>query len=190
MSNSKLDEITNVITEVVPQPVADLFHTPITCAGAASSYVLRKIAYRAGIHVPAGQSTVFDELNYVAHGATLVRVQHWFDRRSAALYLMGYRLRCQFVTAPTRDVVSWVKHGRGYRGAMLPTMFSGQQSTSHAVGIVIDRVDDTSTDDLVMIDPSPGTGGTSERGPIPSTLGDAHRERNHQALMFAWTGWS
>src|SRR5690349_19442062 len=91
---------------------------------------------------------------------------------SATAYLLrriGYRLQCRRVATPTQAVLQWVKEGKGYRGAMLPTEFkkihpepgaagmdSGPDVVAHAVGITIDRIDPKGDEELCMIDPWPG----------------------------------
>lgn len=202
-TNDKLDEATDVTTLETRRPVGDLFHTSTACAGAASAYVLRKIAYRAGAYAPGIQGSVFDELNSPGNGGTLARVQQWFHLRTSFMQQMGYRLKCRFVGAPTPEVIEWVKYGRGYRGAMLPTMFSKlhpddasqrqpnyQRWVIHAVGLAIDRIDETGDEAVMMVDPWPGLGDARGVSAIPSTLESAHRERSSHALLFAWTGWS
>jgi hypothetical protein len=42
-----------------------------------------------------------------------------------------------------------------------------------------------------MIDPWPGViGGAKDRDKIPPSLEAAHRDRNFQALVYYWVGWS
>src|SRR4051794_14640647 len=40
-----------------------VFHTHTACAGAATAYLLRRIAYRAGAYAPGIQEHMFHELN-------------------------------------------------------------------------------------------------------------------------------
>ena len=148
-----------------------VFHTPTACAGAATAYLLRRIAYRAGAYAPGIQEIVFHELNTSREGGSIEKVQRWFAGRVTALHELGYRLQCRRVATPTSAILEWVKAGRGYRGAMLPTAFKkihpepgaagmddkADESVAHAVGITIDRLDPKDLDeDLVMIDPWPG----------------------------------
>src|SRR5262245_33057367 len=58
--------------------VLPVFHTATASAGAASSYVLRRIAYRAGALAPGIQEFTFHELTTQMDGGTLERVQSWF----------------------------------------------------------------------------------------------------------------
>jgi hypothetical protein len=181
-----------------------VFHTPTACAGAATAYLLRRIAYRAGAYAPGIQEIVFHELNTSREGGNIEKVQRWFSGRVSSLHELGYRLQCRRVATPTSAILDWVKAGRGYRGAMLPTSFkklhpqpgaagkdSNEDDVSHAVGITIDRLEAKLDEELVMIDPWPGVvGDAADRGKLPANLELAHRERNFQALVYYWTGWS
>jgi hypothetical protein len=60
----------------------------------------------------------------------------------------------------------------------------------HAVGITIDRLDAGGDEQLVVIDPWPGTNGARDRAKPPATLEAAHRDRNFHALVYYWVGWS
>lgn len=182
-----------------------VFHTPTACAGAATAYLLRRIAYRAGAYAPGIQEIVFHELNTSREGGNIEKVQRWFAGRVSSLHELGYRLQCRRVATPTAAILDWVKAGRGYRGAMLPTNFKKihpqpgaagmdactDDSISHAVGVTVDRLDPKDRDeDLVMIDPWPGIVGDTDRMKISSALEAAHRDRNFHALVYYWTGWS
>lgn len=193
--------------EVVLQRPEDLlfrqpvFHTDSACAGAATSYLLRRIAYRAGAYAPGIQEFMFHELNTSRHGSDLESVQRWFAVRTGDLHALGYRLYYRRVNERTPTILDWVTEGRGYRGAMLPTSWSkvhpGQGSygeVSHAVGLTVDRLEAAAQDSLVMIDAWPGPvtadGGGVDRGPVSKHLEAAHRERNFHALIYYWVGWS
>jgi hypothetical protein len=181
-----------------------VFHTSTACPGAATAYLLRRIAYRAGAYAPGIQEHIFHELHTSNEGATIERVQRWFAIRVASLHELGYRLQCRRVATPTSAILEWVRAGRGYRGAMLPTSFkrlhpapgaAGKDVTddavAHAVGVTIDRLDPASDEDLIMIDPWPGVhGGARDRGPVPPTIEAAHRDRSFHALVYYWVGWS
>jgi hypothetical protein len=181
-----------------------VFHTTNACCGAATAYLLRRIAYRAGAYAPGIQESMFHELNTSREGGTIEKVQHWFNGRSSSLHELGYRLQCRRVATPTSAVLDWVKAGKGYRGAMLPTEFkrlhpevgaAGQdvsgESIAHAVGVTIDRLDTKGDEVPVMIDPWPGVqGGAKDRGPLHRDLEAAHRARNFHALVYFWVGWS
>ena len=181
-----------------------VFHTPSACPGAATAYLLRRIAYRAGAYAPGIQEHIFHELHTSSEGASIERVQRWFAVRVSSLHELGYRLQCRRVATPTSAILEWVRGGRGYRGAMLPTSYRrlhpvagsagkdvADDSIAHAVGITIDRLESTAEEDLVMIDPWPGMiGEASDRGPVPPVIEAAHRDRNFQALVYYWTGWS
>jgi len=84
----------------------------------------------------------------------------------SSLHELGYRLQCRRVATPTSAILEWVRAGRGYRGAMLPTNFKrlhptpgaagldvNDDAVAHAVGLTIDRLDPKGEEDLVMIDP-------------------------------------
>ena len=181
-----------------------VFHTTNACCGAATAYLLRRIAYRAGAYAPGIQEQIFHELNTSSWGGTIEKVQRWFAGRVANLHELGYRLQCRRVATPTSALLDWVRAGKGYRGAMLPTEFrrlhpepgaAGEgvigDAVSHAVGVTIDRLDAKGDEDLVMIDPWPGvTGGAKDRGPLHRELEVAHRARQFHALVYFWVGWS
>lgn len=181
-----------------------VFHTSNACCGAATAYLLRRIAYRAGAYAPGIQEGMFHELNTSREGGTIEKVQHWFNGRVSSLHELGYRLQCRRVATPTSALLEWVKAGKGYRGAMLPTEFkrihpepgaSGEDLSgdmvAHAVGVTIDRLDAKADEELVMIDPWPGVkGGAKDRGPVHKQLEVAHRARNFHALVYFWVGWS
>jgi hypothetical protein len=196
--------------EVVLQRPEDIrflipvFHTSNACCGAATAYLLRRIAYRAGAYAPGIQEFMFHELNTSREGGSIEKVQRWFNGRVSNLHELGYRLQCRRVATPTSALLDWVKGGKGYRGAMLPTEFrklhpepgaSGEDASdemiAHAVGITIDRLDPKGDEELVMIDPWPGVkGGAKDRGKISPALELAHRARNFHALVYFWVGWS
>jgi hypothetical protein len=190
--------------EVVLQRPEDIyfrlpvFHTDGAGPGAVTSYLLRRIAYRAGAYAPGIQEFLFHELNTGRHGGSLETVQRWFNGRLGDLHSLGYRLYCRRVNERTATILDWVTDGRGYRGAMLPTLYSkvhpGNDSLdhiSHAVGITMDRLDATTPEGLVMIDAWPGSAeGASDRTVVPENLDAAHREGNYHALIYYWVGWS
>jgi hypothetical protein len=181
-----------------------VFHTPSACCGAATAYLLRRIAYRAGAYAPGIQEQLFHELDTSRDGGSIDKVQRWFAMRSDALAALGYRLQCRRVATPTAAILQWVAAGRGYRGAMLPTAFktlhpipgAGGSGTLddlvvHAVGITVDRLAPKADEALVMIDPWPGVlGDAADRGPLSPALEAAHRAQSFHALTFYWAGWS
>jgi hypothetical protein len=181
-----------------------IFHTTSACCGAATAYLLRRIAYRAGAYAPGIQEFMFHELNTSREGGTIEKVHRWFNGRVSNLHELGYRLQCRRVATPTAALLDWVKAGKGYRGVMLPTDFSrihpepgaaGEDvpgdSVAHAVGVTIDRLDAKTDEGLVMIDPWPGVNGDAkDRGPVHRQLEVAHRARNFHALVYYWVGWS
>jgi hypothetical protein len=181
-----------------------VFHTSNACCGAATAYLLRRIAYRAGAYAPGIQEQLFHELNTSRDGGTIEKVQRWFNGRVSMLHELGYRLQCRFVAAATPDILEWVKAGKGYRGAMLPTNFkklhpapgaggqdAADDNVAHAVGLTIDRLEAKGNEDLVMIDPWPGVDGQAkDRGKLSPQLELAHKDRSFQALVYYWVGWS
>jgi hypothetical protein len=203
----------NVVSreEVVLQKPEDarflvpVFHTMNACPGAATAYLLRRIAYRAGAYAPGIQEFMFHELNTSREGGSLEKVQRWFAMRVSSLHQLGYRLQCRRVSTPTQTILEWVKAGRGYRGAMLPTNYkklhpipgsAGKDNpddavASHAVGLTIDRLEAMGEEDLVMIDPWPGVkGDAKDKAPVHDQIEQAHRDRNFHALLYFWVGWS
>jgi hypothetical protein len=181
-----------------------VFHTPTACPGAATAYLLRRIAYRAGAYAPGIQEGMFHELNTSRDGGTLEKVQRWFTNRVSSLHELGYRLQCRRVTSPTAALLDWVKAGTGYRGAMLPTNFKKlhpvpgaggkdvlDDAVAHAVGLTVDRIDTQAEEDLVMIDPWPGVkGDAKDKAIVHPAIEQAHRDRNFHALLYFWVGWS
>jgi hypothetical protein len=180
-----------------------IFHTSNACPGAATAYLLRRIAYRAGAYAPGIQEQIFHELNTSREGGTIEKVQHWFSGRVSSLHELGYRLQCRRVATPTSALLDWVKAGKGYRGAMLPTDYNSihpepgaagedvhGDTIAHAVGLTVDRLDAKADEELVMIDPWPGFKGAKDRGAVPRNIELAHRARNFHALVYFWVGWS
>ena len=183
--------------------LVEVFHTPSACAGAATAYLLRRIAYRAGAYAPGIQEHMFHELNTSNEGGSIEKVHRWFTRRMTSLHELGYRLLCRRVATPTSAILDWVRAGRGYRGAMLPTAYRKlhpvaettirdiPDSIGHAVGITIDRLNPKADEDLVMIDPWPGvTSPGADRVKVSPALEAAHRDKNFHALVYFWVGWS
>jgi hypothetical protein len=181
-----------------------VFHTVNACPGAATAYLLRRIAYRAGAYAPGIQEHMFHELNTSREGGSLEKVQRWFATRVSSLHQMGYRLQSRRVAIPTSTILDWVTAGRGYRGAMLPTNYKKlhpipgsagkdvvDDAVAHAIGLTIDRLDTKSEEELVMIDPWPGVkGDAKDRAPVHPQLELAHKDRNYHALLYFWVGWS
>ena len=66
--------------------LVQVFHTPSACAGAATAYLLRRIAYRAGAYAPGIQEQIFHELNTSGEGGSIEKVQHWFTGRVSSLH--------------------------------------------------------------------------------------------------------
>ncbi|MEZ4358654.1 MAG: hypothetical protein R3B48_00625 [Kofleriaceae bacterium] len=174
-----------------------VFHTDSACAGAVTSYLLRRIAYRAGAYAPGIQEFLFHELNTHRHGGTLEAVQQWFTLRSSDLYALGYKLHCRRVNNRAAVIQEWVEEGRGHRGAMLPTSYGKihpgypRDEMNHAVGITVDRLVASDPETLVMIDAWPNPpDSTNDRMPLSKNLDAAHRDHNYHALIYYWVGWS
>ena len=178
--------------------VIPVFHTNSACPGAAAAYLLRRIAYRAGAYAPGIQEYVFFDLaNYSQSGGTLDAVQRWFGAKVSDLQELGYRLNARRVAEPTPTILEWVKGGVGYRGAVMPTDFrrlhpqESEPDINHAVAVSVDRTDGATDDELMIVDPWPGT---KLRGPdrlkVPSSLEAAHRDFKYNAIIFYWAGWS
>lgn len=190
--------------EVVAQRPEDLrvtipvFHTLTACPGAAAAFLLRRIAYRAGAYAPGIQEYIFFPLtNQQVMGGSLDAVQRWFGGHVGDLQELGYRLNARRVAEPTATVLDWVRTGAGYRGALLPTTYKkihpveDEGDFNHAVAITMDRLDPRKDEELIMVDPWPGTkNGAVDRGPIPPVLDSAHRDHKYNAIIFYWSGWS
>jgi len=186
------------------QLLVPVFHTANACCGAATAYLLRRIAYRAGAYAPGIQEHIFHELNTSREGGSIEKVQRWFVARVSMLMELGYRLQYRRVALPTPALLDWVRQGRGYRGAMLPTNYrrlhpkpgvagkdAPDENMFHAVGLTMEKLGAKGDDELVMIDPWPGVDGEApERGKPSPQLELAHRERNYHALVYYWVGWS
>lgn len=178
--------------------VLPVTHTSTACAGAAAGFVLRKIAYRAGAYAPGIQDFVFHELTAPYVGRSLDGVNSWLRQRGGELHQMGYRLAGRRVMGERTDaILGWVKEGRGFRGAVLATEYRRLHPTSadadldHAVGVTLDKLDPSGRDDLVLVDPWPGTSnGARDRGAIPAQLDAAHRSQKYSALIVYWSGYS
>ncbi len=174
-----------------------VFHTPSSCAGSAAAFLLRRIAYRAGAYAPGIQEYVFFDLtNQPIMGGSIDAVQRWFGGRVGDLAELGYRLNARRVAEPTATVLEWVRDGVGYRGALLPTTYKKlhpleTEDVGHAVAITMDRLDPRRDEELIMVDPWPGTAnGAHDRAAIPPALDSAHRDFKYNAIIFYWSGWS
>jgi hypothetical protein len=176
-------------------PVA---HSASACAGAATGFVLRRIAYRAGAYAPGIQEFLFHDLVTPSAGRTLGAVADWLGVYGDQLHAMGYRVSGRRVMGERTDaILTWVREGKGYRGAVLETSYKRMHPAepdddyAHAVAVTVDRVEASAAEDLVMIDPWPGTlNGAKDRGPLSPRLEPAHRSQKYAALIFYWAGWS
>lgn len=174
-----------------------VFHTQTQCAGSAAAYLLRRIAYRAGAYAPGIQEYVFFELsNHAVAGGSIDAVQRWFGAKVGDLQEMGYRLNARRVAEPTPTILEWVKEGRGFRGALIPTNFrklhpAESEDVMHAVAVSVDRLEPGADEQLVMVDPWPGVAnGARDKTTVPPVLESAHRDYKFNAIIFYWAGWS
>lgn len=175
-----------------------VFHTPLACPGAATAYLLRRIAYRAGAYAPGIQEYVFFDLaNHAQAGGSIDAVQRWFGARVSDLQELGYRLNARRVAEPTPTILDWVKAGVGYRGALIPTEHrrlhpqENEGDIQHAVAVTMDRYDGATDDELIIVDPWPGTLlKAPDRVKVPNVLESTHRDFKYNAIIFYWAGWS
>jgi hypothetical protein len=195
LSRSEVDDVVLQRPEDI-RVLLPVVHSASCCAGAATAFLVRRIAYRAGAYAPGLQEHLFHELTTRRAGGSLEAVQSWFSSRQGDLHQLGYRVVARRVAERTPTILDWVAEGKGFRGAMLRTHYQHLHPTSpdeipHAVGVTMDRVDAASPEGLVMIDPWPGIGdGSRERVAVPPALEPAHRTRDYQGLIVFWTGWS
>lgn len=178
--------------------VLPVVHSSTACAGAVAGFLLRRIAYRAGAYAPGIQEFLWHELNSSTYGKSVDTVGTWMVTHAQDLHGLGYRLLGRRVMGERTDaILAWVREGKGYRGAILSTEYGrlhpaeGDVQLDHAVGVTVDRLDARSGEDLVMVDPWPGTkNGARDRGAIPPQLEPAHRKHKYAALIVYWAGWS
>ncbi len=177
------------MTSASPWSAINAATTSAWCAGAATSYVLRRIAYRAGTFAPGIDDAIFRELHSIRHGHGIDNVERWLATRASELDALGYRLRGQRTVIPTTELAAWVDAGCGYRGAVVPTSAHGfhiGNATRHAVGLAIESRGDGESE-LAMIDPWPPVGGALE--PSDPAFDRARRECSYDALALHWGGW-
>jgi hypothetical protein len=175
-----------------PRVSIPVFETSNECAGAAASYVLRQIAFRAGAYAPGIQEALFEELHTADNGETIADIAQWFARRGRALVGLGYRLQCRPTSMSTNELVAWIRSGRGHRGAVLmvnPRLLDPRSTatTTHTVGLSIEHSAPDAEGELAMTDASRSD---ATRLPVPATLAAAHRDRDCLALVLHWVGWS
>jgi hypothetical protein len=190
----------------------DIQRTQSACAGAAAAYLLRAIAYRAGCYAPGIQELLFFDLQSERNGGSVDAVSRWFAEKMPDLSQLGYRLLSRRVAYRTDGILDWVKDGRGYRGAVLPTDYARLHGASpvdvpHAVAITMDRLEPAGADTLVQVDPWPGIGTAAyaaaaaaagsngeprrpaTRTAVAANLEPAHRDRKYAALVLFWSGY-
>jgi hypothetical protein len=146
---------------------------------------------------PGIQEYVFFELsNHAVAGGSIDAVQRWFGAKVGDLQDMGYRLNARRVAEPTPTILEWVKEGRGFRGALIPTNFrklhpAESEDVMHAVAVSVDRLEPGADEQLVMVDPWPGVAnGARDKVAVPPILESAHRDYKFNAIIFYWAGWS
>jgi len=176
------------------QPVVEIESTRVTCAGAATAFLLRRMGGLAGGYTPGVQDQILRELATEAEGADLGRVTRWFARRTADLARLGNRIGARMVAIRTPVILDWVGEGHGYRGAVLVTsgevLHPGAASRSpHAIALTCESTRRLGfrRDGLVGFDPWPGAGRLSA---LPSELEEAHRRCLHRAFLLYSYGWS
>jgi hypothetical protein len=169
--------------------VVAMDHTMTACAGAATAFVLRRIAACAGSYAPGIDEKLFFALTMDRYGASLELVDRWIAAYRDELQRLGYRFMFRRVAFRTGGIQNWVAAGKGYRGAVIPTVGKRLypdldiERRRHAVALTVHPDDGA----LTMDDPWPGKNSTS---PPPSELEPAHRERRYAGLLLFWSGWS
>ncbi len=167
----------------------DIVRTRAACAGAASSYLLKKIAARAGAYAPGFQDRMFAELERL--GDDLDAVERWFGRYRWEFSELGYRFIMRRVAFHTEGIVAWVEAGDGFRGAVLPTvgrvLYPDRDiDGGHAVALAAVPANGKPQPKVTVIDPWPGI----EPRPVPAALEEARRDLKFSALLCFWAGYS
>ena len=179
-----------------PQTAIELpvHQTPAACAGAAASYVLRRIAYRAGAYAPGIQDAIFDELHAPHHGASLGNVERWFAQRMPTLHALGYRVEHDRSASRMRELVAWIRgrprlpgRGPGDQLRAASPRGRGRGPILHAAGFAVEGCEAGGDGELVAIDPWSRVVRT--RGEPPPGLELAHHACACAALAISWTGW-
>ncbi len=169
-----------------------------SAAGAATAYLLRRLAARAGAYAPGIHEFLFNEIAH-SYGTSLDRVEKWLHIQSEKFAALGYQIRSRRTAAPAGDVLAWVNEGNGFRASIL--IVDGTQlysksdpSVTHAVALIYNDPtsgigDQNLERGLVMIDPWPGLDKFSAV-PDGKLLDAAHRVNKYDALLLFWTGHS
>ena len=176
------------------QPSVQIETTRVTCAGAATAFLLRRLGALAGRYAPGIQDQVLRELTIERDGGDLFRVASWFANRAAELARLGNRIGARMVAIRTPTALDWVVGGSGHRGAVLVTSGeilhpgSGIQG-GHAIALTCEPNSRSGSpaDGLVGFDPWPGMGRLS---PLPVKLEEAHRSCLYRAFFLYSYGWS
>ena len=168
--------------------------TRVTCAGAATAFLLRRMGALVGGYAPGTQDRFLRELNTEQDGSDLPRVARWYASRSAELARLGNRIGARMVAIKTTNILDWVGDGQGHRGAVLVTsgdlLHPGAGITGpHAIAVSSEttRRLGFKREGLVAFDPWPGMGRIS---PLPPQLEAAHRRCLHRAFLLYSYGWS
>jgi hypothetical protein len=176
------------------QPVVEIQSTRVTCAGAATAFLLRRMGGLAGGYSPGVQDQILRELATENEGGDLPRVTSWFSRRAAELARLGNRIGARMVAIRTPVILDWVGEGHGYRGAVLATagdiLHPGAGvHAPHAIALTCESTRRLGfrRDGVVGFDPWPGAGRLSA---LPAQLEDAHRRSLHRAFLLYSYGWS
>lgn len=172
--------------------VIELTTSKEVCAGAATAFVCRNIALRAGAYAPGIHEHVFRELERRELGSDVDGVARWFAASAPELHRLGYRLCGRRIAFRTPMIAGWVERGKGFRGAVLTTAGSilhdrlGEE-VPHAVGLALEAPAGGDPPSLTLLDPYPGT--THRRIP-DEALEPAHRLRKYAAMVIYWAGYS
>lgn len=196
-----METIRAPIDAAATRPAIAVLKTPTACAGAVASYVLLRIAYRAGAFAPGIDDAIFHELHEVRAGYALADVERWFARRRPHLHDLGYRVELHRVSSPTAELLAWIAGGRGYRGAVVATSYTSLHPPAqagdtgdvgkviaHAIGVTSEAREPGADDELVMIDPWSRTG--DARAAIAPALDLARMPHDHRGIAVHWVGWS
>ena len=168
------------------------------CAGAASVFLMRRLAARAGCYAPGIQEHLFYEMIQGSYGFSLKQVDDWIRLHRGDLVALGYNFLARLGGEQTSDVQAWVADGRGFRGAVLGTnreTLYGEQlvgSTYHSVALTYNDPtsgipDEALGNSVVMVDPWPHD--SIKFLKPPTTLDRAHRDQNYTTLLLFWAGY-
>ncbi len=145
----------------------------------------------AGCFAPGIHDNAILSLETARYGRSLEGIENWYHSSLVRLFDLGYRLAVRRVAFRTEPICQWVQRGKGHRGAVLIT--DGKRlhpenplPGQHAVALAVRPEGSKPQPTLQMVDPWPGY----EQCRPPDVLEAAHRERNYQAVVIFWLGWS